>query len=271
MIPPKRQKTLASSGRENFLLDLWRFSNLLTFSSANANAIPAATWFLLELLFDPALEARVHQEFSTALIAPTDPSHIAIFDINKLSSGPLCQSIYAEVLRIRVQVKIQRMALQDVNFCGWDIKKGEIISIGSGNEAMDERIWNAGSESDPHPLSEFWADRFLLYPKDPTSGPLNPTNGFNIPEKVDHKGEPKFSLGGLANSWIPFSGAPRLCPGRHFAKQEMISAAAIMLTALEIELKTNQKPENDKSYFGFGTLPPKGKIPCRIRRRQRRS
>jgi cytochrome P450 len=237
--------------------------------SANANAIPAATWFLLELLFDPALEARIRKEFSSALIAPANPSHVPVFDINKLCSGPLCQSIYAETLRIRVQVTVQRIAVQDINFCGWAIKKDSLISIGSNNEAMDKRIWNTGSDADPHSLGEFWADRFLIYPNDPTSGPLKPREAVDIPEKVDDKGEPRFSLEGLANSWIPFSGAPRLCPGRHFAKQEMISAAAIMLAAFEIELKTKQKPENDKTYFGFGTLPPKGKIPCRIRRRQR--
>lgn len=237
--------------------------------STNANAIPAAAWFLLELLFDPTLEARVHKEFSAALIAPADPSHVPVFDINKLCSGPLCQSIYAETLRLRVQVMVQRKALQDINFVGWDIKKGEILTIGSGNEAMDETVWNAGSKSEPHPLHEFWADRFLIYPNDPTSGPLKPREGVAVPEKVADKGEPKFSLDGLANSWIPFSGAPRLCPGRHFAKQEMISAAAIMISAFEIELKITKKPENDKGYFGFGTLPPKGRIPCRIRRRQR--
>jgi cytochrome P450 len=243
--------------------------NLANVLSANANAIPAATWFLLELLFDPALEARIHKEFSSALIQPTDPSHVPVFDINKLCSGPLCQSVYAETLRLRVQVMVQRTAVQDIDFCRWAIKKGEKISICSANEALDERVWNTGSESDPHPLDEFWADRFLIYPNDPTSGPLKPREAAEIPEKVDERGTPRFSLEGLGTNWIPFSGAPRLCPGRHFAKQEMISGTAIMLAAFEIELMTRKKPENDKTYFGFGTLPPKGKITCRIRRRRR--
>ncbi len=60
----------------------------------------------------------------------------------------------------------------------------------------------------------------------------------NAAEKPKDRGDPKFTLDGVANAWIPFSGAPRLCPGRHFAKQEMISAAAITLAAFEIELKT---------------------------------
>ena len=170
---------------------------------------------------------------------------------------------------------VQRLALQDIDFCGWDIKKGERLTISSSNEAMNENVWNTGTASDPHPLSEFWADRFLIYPNDPNSGPLKRPDTERNAEKIenvrDEKGEPKFSFNGLANSWIPFSGAPRLCPGRHFAKLEIICTAAIMLAAFEIELKIKKKPQLDKNYFGFGTLPPKGEIPCRIRRRQRAS
>jgi cytochrome P450 len=242
--------------------------------SANANAIPAATWFLIELLLDPILESRIQKEFSSALIIQPNPSHSPMFDINKLCSGPLCQAIYAETLRLRVGVMMSRKALEDVNFCGWSIKKGERIGLASSIEAMDETVWNMGSVSNPHPLDEFWADRFLVYPNDPKSGPLKPSEATVSPtgaEQKEDRGNPKFTLEGLATAWIPFSGAPRLCPGRHFAKQEMISAAAIMLASFEIELKTKPgcKPESDKAFFGFGTLPPKGAVPCRIRRRRK--
>lgn len=62
----------------------------------------------------------------------------------------------------------------------------------------------------------------------------------------------------------------RLCPGRHFAKQEMISGAAIFLSAFDIQLRVPDgfKSEVDRSYFAFGTMPPKGVIPAKIRRRK---
>ena len=61
-----------------------------------------------------------------------------------------------------------------------------------------------------------------------------------------------------------------MCPGRHFAKQEMIATFAMLCTAYDIELRTEEgfKPEPDLTYFPFGGLPPKGKIPFRIRRRE---
>jgi hypothetical protein len=53
----------------------------------------------------------------------------------------------------------------------------------------------------------------------------------------------------------------------------MISSLAIWLTAYDIELNPpsnggKHKFEADKRYFGFGTMPPKGKIAARIRRRR---
>ena len=246
-------------------------------TSANANAIPAATWFLFEIMSDPQLQSRLREELQPALLSPVAPAKVPTYNVEKLCSGPLLQSIYAETLRLRVSVVVGRMAQHDLKFRGWDIRKGETVSVSNLTEAMDDTIWNTGSESDPHPLDTFWADRFLIYPNDPASGPLKHPR-ISKPGQSDQKmdegphlgnrGVPRFSLEGLTNSWIPYSGGPRLCPGRHFAKQEMISAAAIMMAAFDIELLENrQRPTVDDKYFGFGTMPPNNKIPCRMKRR----
>lgn len=246
---------------------------------SNANSGFAALWFLLELLRDPALMTRVQKEFAPAIQPPVAPSTVPTFDINKLCSGPLCQSIYAEVLRLRVAVLISRVAKEDLNFDGWRIRKGERVSVSSTTEGLDPLVWNAGTESNPHPLATFWADRFLVYPDDENSGPLRKQSGdpsasaksaTAVDKDSEGSAQPKFSMTGLTNSWIPYSGGPRHCPGRHFAKQEMIVMAAIMTAAFEIELKTEPGwvPESDPGYFGFGTMPPKGAIPCRMRRRK---
>ena len=50
-----------------------------------------------------------------------------------------------------------------------------------------------------------------------------------------------------------------MCPGRHFAKQEMISSLATMLTLFDIEIvDSNGKiSDNDLVGYGFGALWPK--------------
>lgn len=185
---------------------------------------------------------------------------------------PVSQAVYAEVLRVRVSVFIARKAKKDMDFAGWSIRKGERVSASSLTRARDEDIWNAGTVEEPHSLDDFWADRFLVYPGKPHSGPLkNPpaTRKTDQGNEIEEDG-PRFSMTGLTNTWIPYSGGARLCPGRHFAKREMIVTTATAISLLDIELMTPQgwRPQPDASTFGGGTMPVKGKIPCRIRRRR---
>ena len=203
------------------------------------------------------------------------------FDTSKLCSDPLLQSLYAETLRLRVAVLVVREpARGNYSFRGWHIRKNEVLSVSTRTEAMNEDIWNTGSDEDHHPLDKMWADRFVIDPNNPSSGPLrlpkekrkkSTVPGIQSNGQAEAQARnPYFSMEGLSASWIPYGGGTSLCPGRHFAKQEIITTAAILLTAYEFEL-TNTKgrddPQVDMSCFGFGTMPPDRAIPFRIRRR----
>ena len=61
-----------------------------------------------------------------------------------------------------------------------------------------------------------------------------------------------------------------MCPGRRFAKQEIIGTLAIMVTLFDIELSETGagKVQPDMAGFGMGTLKPKEKVAARIRRRK---
>ena len=61
-----------------------------------------------------------------------------------------------------------------------------------------------------------------------------------------------------------------MCPGRHFAKEEMIGAFAVLTGMFDIELLVEEgwEPEADPSRFMLGALPIKGKVPFKTRRRQ---
>ena len=201
------------------------------------------------------------------------------FDVSKLCSNPLLQSLYAETLRLRVAVLILREPAKDnFSFRGWHIKRNEVLSVSTRSEAMDQEVWSTGGEGDPHPLDTLWPDRFIVDPKDPNSGPLRSRRrrkelaGVASPDdgKAVGGGEAYFSMDGLSTSWIPYGGGTSLCPGRHFAKREIITTAAILLDAFEMELlegKGKKRPDVDMSCFGFGTMPPDKAIPFKIRRR----
>jgi cytochrome P450 len=290
----------------------------------NANSIPASAWMLLEILSSPTLESRVRAELAASLVTPSTPSPsttaskaktVPSYDVVKLCASPLLQSTYAETLRLRVAIMGTRLVTSpSLSLSTWQFQHGDVLTYVSSLAALDPTVWNTGREDDPHPLTEFWADRFLVYPHDRDSGPLlrqsksrkargaqapsldpgagagagaRQDPGLNAPspasapakepittEKSTGKSrdnqeqqQPQFSLEGLAASWIPYGGGVRLCPGRHFAKQEMLVSAAVWLAAYEVELRPGEKYEADKDYYGFGTMPPKGKIAARIRRR----
>ncbi|KAH8168143.1 hypothetical protein CIB48_g23 [Xylaria polymorpha] len=247
--------------------------NLAFMWATNANSVPAACWFLLQSLTDPELKERVRKQLQAASIPIAKQEegdeeakpHLA-FDIQKLISDDLLQSIYAEVLRLRVAVLIVRQPTHDqFSLNGWHMKQTETVSMSTRNELLDQDFWNAGTEQEPHPLDEFWAERFLVYPDDPRSGPLKEPKR----RKAGSGSKaPYFSLDGCTWSWVPFGGGRNLCPGRHFAKREIMLTAAIFFSAYDIELLSDKMPSPDESVFGFGTMPPNSKVPCRIRRRQ---
>lgn len=208
---------------------------------------------------------------AASTVEESDKRHFK-YDIPQLTSDPLLQSVYAEVLRLRVAVLVVRQPTRD-NFSlgGWHIKKGETVCLSTRNELLDPDFWNAGTRDHPRPLDQFWADRFLVFSDDPSSGPLNePRRRAAAVKAKDGAADqsPTFSLDGCTWNWVPFGGGRNLCPGRHFAKREIMLTAAIFLKAYDIELLTDKLPGPDESVFGFGTMPPNAKVPCRIRRRQ---
>lgn len=150
------------------------------------------------------------------------------------------------------------------------LRENKSIVISSHKAHMDSEVWNTGNDSDPHPVDNFWAEHFLVYPKDSGSGPLNkkktvpwrerkPTsNSDSMTEGIDldQSTSPRFTLDGLAGSWISHGGGQRLCPGRQFAKQEMILPLASLVLASEFELRVR-----------LGALRPSKYIPCKVRRR----
>lgn len=254
-----------------------RHANHGLYGRSNANSVPAACWFLYEILKDAALESKVREEIESAQLPAELSTEVPRFDIEKLCAGPWLQSIYAETLRLRVAILASRRCqVPEMQFRGWSFKYGECVAVANSIEAQNVEVWSQGTDENLHPLNEFWAERFLVYPDDSMSGPLRrPKTTKRAITTMDgdtlkKSNAPRFSMDGLATAWIPYSGGQRLCPGRHFAKQEMISASAILLSAFDIELlQPTQKVRENKAFYGFGTLPPKDKIKVRIRRRAR--
>lgn len=205
-----------------------------------------------EVIRDPTLLAKVRSIIAECRLE-SDPGSLA-FDFARLCNEPLLQSVYAETLRLHVASFLFRGPdRKDFNLRGWCIPRDAPMLISSYNAQMDPQVWAPKGKPHARPVEEFYAERFLEVSEDGA-----------VPES------PEFSLKGRASSWIPYGGGQRMCPGRHFAKQEMISSLAIMLTLFDIETldPDNRIPADDMLGFGFGALWPKGPMPVRMRRRR---
>ena len=232
---------------------------------------------VLEVIQRPALLERVRAEIAPYVVTKSsseDPS--IVIDIEGLCQQPLVQSIYAEVLRVRNGTVVARVPkVPDFKIDGWHFPKDRPIMVSSFDTARNALVWNQGTAEEPHPLGEFWPERFLVDPNDASSGPV--LRSSSTSQKGQTKaasgaasGRLRYTLDGTEGAWMPYGGGSRMCPGRHFAKKEMITLMAIFITYFDIELliPPGARVEHDQKYFMFGVMPPKGPIPARIRRRR---
>lgn len=217
--------------------------------SINGNSIPASFWMLAEVIRDSQLLIRIRGANEKHRI--DSPHGTLDFDWVSLCNEPLLQSVYAETLRLHVAIFVLRSSeRQEVDIKGWRIPRNAPMLVSGYNAQMAPEEWI--SKDNPHvkPVGEFWAERFL--------------------QGSTSKGDIVFSRKDLASKWLPYGGGQRICPGRHFAKLEMISSLAIILTLFDIEILdvASRIPANDMLGLGFGTLWPKKEMPVRIRRRR---
>ncbi|THC96030.1 hypothetical protein EYZ11_004490 [Aspergillus tanneri] len=215
---------------------------------SNANAVRAVFWYIFESLKDLDLQKCLKVELQDCLKPDAGD-----FDVAKFSTKPLLQSTYAEVLRLRVTTTMTRTN-ENADFKlgpDYTISKNMTMTIFSSITAHNKEAWGAmRPESVTKPLEEFWPERFLV-------------------QKYNNK-NPAFSVEGLTECWMPYGGGQRMCPGRHFAKNEIIGTLGLLLDLFECELvdiQEAQRVKADKRWVPYGTLPPTRKVAVRMRRR----
>lgn len=169
-------------------------------------------------------------------------------DIMALQKQPLLQSVFSEVLRLRVSIMISRMVeWAPVKFRDYSIPPGDFVLMPTDAMHYNEEAWERAGRSSSKSLQEFDAERFLV-PSD--SGP-------------------QYSTDGLAGLWIPFGGGERMCPGRHLAKLEMIYTFAYLFSNYDIQAEKEDmdRVQTDNYFAPFSALPPDRAVRFKIRRK----
>ncbi|KAK8076796.1 Cholesterol 7-alpha-monooxygenase [Apiospora phragmitis] len=177
--------------------------------SINSNAIPMVSWMLVEILSDAHLLSRVQQEILSCVTEEGESIALARLDVSRVLSLPLLNACYAECLRMRASVQAIRELRTEIRLGGYTLKPGNLVMAPSCLAHYDEATWGA----DGHPASVFCADRFLR----------------------PAKGRYKFYNPATAGQYFPYGGGAAICPGRFYAKAEMLAAVALFLCTLEVQ------------------------------------
>ena len=278
---------------------------MLLLRSTITNAIPCTFWALVHIYRDHVLLSQVRAELRSS-ISPTIPSYTTaiaesercpadvlpskqpqtipspslqyLFSVSTLLKQPLLQSIYAETLRLYVCGYITRSPSRSsllVN--NYVFPQNSVLLASSDPAHFDPLVWNTCAGR--FPLSTFWSSRFVVRREDPDSGPLrraqkgeeclqSKNSSSPAASSADAQSPARFSLNGLNGAWIPYGGGFRACPGRHFAKREILMTCAMMLATFDVKVLAQEKDLKVRDgRYGLGSQKPVRKIPVKIRRR----
>lgn len=225
---------------------------------------------IVEIFRNPELLARVRAEVESINTDYTESTKW----IEEVMGLPLLQSVYAEVLRLRVDVQtVFRSNHGDFNINEWRFPEKSLLLVPTRPAHRDTDYWN--TRDGKYPLDRFWADRFLAFPDDAESGPARPVSGAHnskVKKNAANRsgGAPKFVSAGTTDSWIPYGVGERACPGRFFARREISAFCAMMVRDYEVELPSldaeSHVPNNDV-FYGLGVQRPRDRFAFRMRRR----
>ena len=260
-----RQRLFASI--DNFDHKAFAAADLGFVWAANTNVVPSSMWMTLQAFRDPALLARIRAE----LTANVDAAAISELELDSanLDNLNLMQSVYAKVLRLYVQAySVRYTGEKQLQVNDWIVPRRSIILASTTEAAMDPTFWN--TKAGAHLVHTFWAERFLVHPDNPTSGPMaKPPMTARTGSPKPFGTQPKFSLAGTTGWWFPYGGGPRQCIGRAFSKRAMIGACAAMVSFFDIEILASEKDLGlDPKFYGLGGQGLVGKVRFRIRRRR---
>lgn len=167
------------------------------------NTAPAAFWTLLLLCSHPGLLEDIRKEIDACTKTATENgSTVKTVDVTTLKEAcPLLLSSYQEVLRYTSMGTSVREVMEDTYLDQWLLKKGAMLQMPSRIIHQDPSLWGTN-------VGDFNPRRFL------------PEEKNNRPRDVCFRA---------------FGGGKTLCPGRHFATNEILAVVAVFIARLDMK------------------------------------
>ena len=208
------------------------------------NTAPAAFWMLLLIYAQPGLLEAIREEVGLTMTITSDSSGtIRHMDITSLKSTCLLlTSTFQEVLRYRSMGTSVRQVMEDTVLDGrWLLKKDSMVQMPSRVIHGDPSVW--GSDAD-----EFNPRRFM---------------------KTDGQ-ESKSGKAPPAAAFRAFGGGSTLCPGRHFATNEVLAVVTMFAMRYDMvpQSGTWTLPTVEKTNVAAVVMEPDTDIEVSVFRRK---
>ena len=202
--------------------------------SMNSNAVPTTIWACLQTFTNPDWLRRVRAEIASCTSA--GPDNLSI-PIRQISQQPLCKSLLLETLRWAVNSPGLRQVTTPSTLGPYHLRANSLLYINARSLQMDHDVWATPDQPSP---KTFWAERFLeaesekvSHDEEAGAGSAHdhtaPTDGALDTRNV-HSSSVRMS------SLRPFGGGRTICPGRHFATNEMVAGMVVLLDELHIDV-----------------------------------
>ncbi|KXS93922.1 hypothetical protein AC578_6802 [Pseudocercospora eumusae] len=188
---------------------------------------PITFSFLANIVQRPELLGKIRLELERLVSKQEGVFKLRASSIND-SSCPLLVSCWNETLRLGMQFLGTRHALEDITVSTGDgrsylLKKGVPIIWTAKSMHFSPEIWGENA-------TEFEGDRFITL-----------------------KGSEKQQKNA---SFFPFGGGQHLCPGRHFAYNEIICFTAALMLGFDIENMNPKSIEMRPTRLGEAVMKP---------------
>lgn len=210
------------------------------------NTAPAVFWTLLYIYSHPAVLEAVRKE--VGLIVTSEPKNSSSgktwsLDISNVKTDcPLLASTYQEVLRHRSMGTSVRQVMEDTVLDGkWLLKKDCMIQMPSRVIHKDPSLW--GNDVD-----DFVPRRFVKDETQKTSTGKRPP----------------------ATAFRAFGGGSTLCPGRHFATNEILAVVTMFVMRYEMAPVSGswEYPSTDNTNVAAVVMEPDSDVEVRIEPRE---
>ncbi|XP_057786734.1 trimethyltridecatetraene synthase-like [Salvia miltiorrhiza] len=207
---PNLEVKLQRDGVKAFTLDM--------LAGATESSATTVEWVMSEILKKPEVLKKATDELDRVI------GRERWVEESDMSSLPYIEALMKETMRLHPvsPILVPRLAREDCQVSGYDMKKGTQVLINIWTIHMDPSIWENPAEFNP--------ERF-------------------IGKDIDIKGQ-DFRL-------LPFGSGRRMCPGYALGLKVIQSTLANLLHGFKWKLANNMKPEELNMEEVFGLSAPR--------------